>query len=173
MKKIIIALFCIFVPIHAQAIILNEQANIIEVCYSPAGKCSQSIIRELKQAKTEVHILAYSFTSKVITQTIKDLAASGVKIYLIIDKQKSIERYTTINQLKGLPNIEILVDPKHAIAHNKVMLIDNNTIITGSYNFTQSAETRNGENIIILQSEDVMEQYKSDWNLHKSHSTAY
>ena len=41
---------------------------------------------------------------------------------------------------------------KHKIAHNKIMIIDRNTLITGSFNFTKSSEESNTENLLILKS---------------------
>ncbi|HTR44450.1 MAG TPA: phospholipase D-like domain-containing protein, partial [Thermodesulfovibrionales bacterium] len=47
----------------------------------------------------------------------------------------------------GIPTY---IDAQHAIAHNKVMIIDKETVITGSFNFTKAAEERNAENLLIL-----------------------
>ena len=62
------------------------------------------------------------------------------------------------------------LDGKHAIQHNKVMVIDQEVVITGSYNFTNSAETRNAENIMIVKSEYAARRYSDNWNNHWEHA---
>jgi len=66
--------------------------------------------------------------------------------------------------------IEVRSDGKHAIQHNKVMLIDDDIVITGSYNFTKSAESRNAENIMIVRSSYAAKRYADNWKLHWGHS---
>jgi len=66
------------------------------------------------------------------------------------------------------------VDDVHAIAHNKIILIDGETILTGSFNFTKAAEGRNAENLLVLKGfPDLVRQYEENYKLHKAHSGAY
>lgn len=58
----------------------------------------------------------------------------------------------------------------HAIAHNKVMIIDSQAVITGSFNFTRAAELRNAENLLIIRSKELAEYYRREWAEHKAHS---
>ena len=67
----------------------------------------------------------------------------------------------------GIPT---LIDAEHAIAHNKIMIIDKETVITGSFNFTKAAEGKNAENLLILKSKELAKQYIDNWNKHKGHS---
>jgi phosphatidylserine/phosphatidylglycerophosphate/cardiolipin synthase-like enzyme len=50
---------------------------------------------------------------------------------------------------------ELLIDAEHRIAHNKVMVIDGQTVIAGSFNFTKSAETRDAENLLVIRSPEL------------------
>jgi len=65
--------------------------------------------------------------------------------------------------------IELRQDGKHAIAHNKVMVIDQAIVITGSFNFTNAAASRNAENFLVLKSVDLAEQYRLQWLNHWAH----
>ena len=66
-----------------------------------------------------------------------------------------------------------MIDAKHAIAHNKVMVIDGLVLITGSFNFTPSAEKRNAENLLIIRDKELAGKYIANWHLHKAHSEPY
>ncbi len=66
-----------------------------------------------------------------------------------------------------------LIDSKHAIAHNKVMVIDGKTLITGSFNFTKAAEEKNAEILLILDNAELVNVYMDNWEKHKKHSEEY
>jgi phosphatidylserine/phosphatidylglycerophosphate/cardiolipin synthase-like enzyme len=70
----------------------------------------------------------------------------------------------------GIPTF---IDDKHAIAHNKIMIIDKTWVITGSLNFTKAAEEKNAENLLIILSRELAKQYLDNWLKHKGHSEAY
>jgi len=70
----------------------------------------------------------------------------------------------------GIPT---LTDPEHHIAHNKILLLDGTTTITGSFNFTTSAEDPNAENLLIIQDKDLTTRYTENFNLHKEHSREF
>jgi len=65
------------------------------------------------------------------------------------------------------------IDSKHAIAHNKIMIIDKETVITGSFNFTKAAEEKNAENLLIIRNKDLANVYMENWYKHKEHSEPY
>lgn len=60
-------------------------------------------------------------------------------------------------------NIDTWIDYKPAIAHNKIMIIDNRVVITGSFNFTKAAQNRNAENLLIIENHDLVKKYLANW----------
>ncbi|KHK00318.1 Endonuclease [Desulfovibrio sp. TomC] len=66
-----------------------------------------------------------------------------------------------------------MIDDKHAIAHNKVMIIDGATVITGSFNFTKAAEEKNAENLLIIRDMSLAKIYLSNWKQHQDHSAEF
>ena len=69
--------------------------------------------------------------------------------------------------------IDVKLDRAHALAHNKVMIIDGETVITGSFNFTKAAETKNAENVLIISDKDLAARYTENWRKHEAHSVVY
>ena len=69
--------------------------------------------------------------------------------------------------------IPTFIDGQHAIAHNKIMIIDGTTVITGSFNFTKADEEKNAENLLIIKSEELARKYLENWKNHKDHSEPY
>jgi len=136
----------------------------IQVYFSPNGHCEQAIVEELNRAKKTVLVLAYSFTSAPIARALGEAKDRGVEIQVILDKSQKRARYSVINYLQS-HEIPVFIDIPHAIAHNKVMIIDGQDVITGSYNFTSSAEKRNAENLVIIQNDpQIASVYTREWH---------
>jgi phosphatidylserine/phosphatidylglycerophosphate/cardiolipin synthase-like enzyme len=140
--------------------------------HSPKGGCTDAVVRELKKARREILVQAYSFTSKPIAQALVDAKSRGVHIEILLDKSNEQETYTELGHLiqQGLvPHI----DAHHAIAHNKIIIVDKRTLITGSFNFTHQAETENAENLLIIKGNaSLLKSYCDNFKTHKAHSQA-
>ena len=70
----------------------------------------------------------------------------------------------------GIPT---LIDAKHAIAHNKIIVIDGATVITGSFNFSKAAEESNAENLLVIRDKGLADKYTANWQAHAQHSEPY
>lgn len=91
---------------------------------------------------------------------------------VILDKSQRTQKYSSATFLfnAGIPT---KIDAQHAIAHNKVMIIDGETVITGSFNFTKAAEEKNAENLLVFRDKKLAERYIKNWQEHGQHSTPY
>lgn len=91
---------------------------------------------------------------------------------VVLDRSQRTEKYSSATFVynNGIP---CSIDAQHAIAHNKVMVIDGITVITGSFNFTKAAEANNAENLLVIQDADMAAKYAQNWNAHLQHSEPY
>lgn len=165
--SVALALICPYS--YAFDLVLNDVPA--KVYFSPNGGCTQAIIDEIDNAKSEILIQAYSFTSVPIAKAILEAHERGVKVEAILDKSQRTANYSSATFLanSGIPTF---IDAAHAIAHNKLIIIDGTTVVGGSFNFTKAAEEKNAENLVIIKSEDMAKLYKENWNDHKQHSEA-
>lgn len=115
---------------------------------------------------------AYSFTSVPIAEALLDAHKKGVKVEAILDKSQRTEKYSSADFLAN-SRIPTRIDSAHAIAHNKVMILDEETVITGSFNFTKAAEEKNAENLLIIKDKGLAQKYLENWKRHESHSEVY
>jgi phosphatidylserine/phosphatidylglycerophosphate/cardiolipin synthase-like enzyme len=149
------------------------QAGSIRVYFSPHGGCTDAILSEINQAKSEVLLQAYSFTSQPIARALIRAQKRGVKISAVLDKSNRGQKYSAATFLKNM-GIPVFIDDKHTIAHNKIMIIDNRVVITGSFNFTKAAEDKNAENILIIDDlPDLTRAYQENFQQHLGHAIAY
>ena len=144
----------------------------VSLYFSPKGGAQQAIVDAIGQAKETVHVQAFSFTSAPIAKALVDSAKRGVKVEAILDKSQRKATYTGATFLKN-EGIPVYIDAAHAIAHNKVIVIDGQTVVTGSFNFTKAAEERNAENLLIIKDKGLARLYMENWERHQDHSEAY
>jgi phosphatidylserine/phosphatidylglycerophosphate/cardiolipin synthase-like enzyme len=145
----------------------------IRVYFSPGGGCTDAIVNEINQAQRLILIQAYSFTSQPIAAACVAAHQRGVQVYAMLDKSQESEQYSAADFLanSGIPTV---IDAKHQIAHNKVILIDGRTLITGSFNFTTNAEKSNAENLLIIHDRpDLYSAYEGNIRHHYEHCTQY
>lgn len=167
---LVVAALCIGVqPAQTQA---PNRPSAIEVHFSPKGGCTEAVVEQLQAANETVLVQAYSFTSAPIAKALVEAHKRGVKVQVILDKSQRTEKYSSATFLdnSGIPTF---IDAAHAIAHNKVMVIDGGTVITGSFNFTKAAEESNAENLLVIRDVQLAEKYAANWDVHLHHSERY
>jgi phosphatidylserine/phosphatidylglycerophosphate/cardiolipin synthase-like enzyme len=138
--------------------------------FSPKGGCTDVVVQEIKNARHEVLVLAYSFTSKVISQALVDAKMRGLHVEIVLDHSNEKEEHTDLPFFME-QGLAPLIDAHHAIAHNKVMVIDGRTLVTGSFNFTRQAEIENAENLLVFKHHpDLIAAYRTNFQSHKAHA---
>jgi phosphatidylserine/phosphatidylglycerophosphate/cardiolipin synthase-like enzyme len=144
----------------------------VTVCFTPGGNCTDAIVQVLGHAKHTILVQAYSFTSAPIAKALLDAHKRGVQVQVILDKSQRGEKYSSADFLanQGVPT---MIDANHAISHNKVIVIDGETVITGSFNFTKAAQEKNAENLLIIRDPALAAQYIQNWGAHRQHSQPY
>ncbi len=157
-------LLCAFITTSAQAATPEP-----EVCFSPKGNCTDLLVDKILSAKQSVYIQAYGFTSKPIADALIAKSVQGKDIQIILDEKSSSQKNSVLPQLRA-NKINVWLDGKHAIAHNKIIIIDGHIVELGSFNFTKQAEVSNAENLIIIDSVVLADKYKVNFLLHKFHS---
>jgi len=143
-----------------------------EVYYSPHGGCTDAIITELNKANSTVLVQAYTFTSGPVAKALLNAHKRGVNVEVILDKSQRTEKYSSATFLYN-QGISVKIDAQHSIAHNKVMIIDGETVITGSFNFTKAAEENNAENLLVIRDRKLASLYTKNWQDHEKHSEVY
>lgn len=164
MKKIILLLLLI-PAISIANISINNPYPIdhYTVCFTPGGQCTNEVVNEIDSAKSEVLVQAYSFTSYPIAEALAAAKERGIDVRIILDKSQIKARYSSTTFFRSR-NIPLWIDYKVSIAHNKVMIIDHTTVITGSFNFTKAAQYKNAENLLIIRDPQLARAYEANWD---------
>ncbi len=167
MKKLLAALLCLWAFAAAAR-------GSTEVLFSPWDDAEGAIIRTVGEARTTIHVQAYLLTSRSIARSLVEAHRRGIQVSVLADQEQAL-RGNNDDQLEQLvaAGIPVAMETRYAAAHNKVILIDAEgaapVVITGSYNFTWSAQARNSENLLILRGQpDLARRYWSNWTRHRA-----
>jgi phosphatidylserine/phosphatidylglycerophosphate/cardiolipin synthase-like enzyme len=150
----------------------------IQVAFSPEDDTASLVEQVLNQARRQVLVEAYSFTNKQIAQALIAAQKRGVDVQVIADREQTEKaEFSRVGQLAAA-GVPTFLDGTHQSAHNKVMVIDpgsdHTVVITGSFNFTQAAQYKNAENLLIIRGDKVLaEAFTVNWQHHRQHSIAY
>jgi phospholipase D len=139
----------------------TEKAH-INVCFSPEGQCTNGIVSAIEDAKTSIFVMAYSFSSLQIAQALVDAYERGVDVKILIDKSQIRNKYSHLQffSKKGIP---VFIDRAVGIAHNKTMILDDRFVLTGSFNWSKAANSKNAENILLIDDPSLAQIYKENW----------
>jgi phosphatidylserine/phosphatidylglycerophosphate/cardiolipin synthase-like enzyme len=154
-----------------QAIDVDISHAPVEVYFSPNSGGTAAIVREIDRARSEILVQAYSFTSAPIAEALRKAHRRGVRVEVILDKSQKTQKYSSATFLANA-GIPTFIDERHAIAHNKIILVDRTVVITGSFNFTKAAEEKNAENLLIIRSKELAKPYLENWRRHREHSAS-
>ncbi|MBM3348311.1 MAG: phospholipase D family protein [Betaproteobacteria bacterium] len=140
-------------------------AEVLAVFFTPPTGAARGLIRYLDGAKKSIQVMAYSFTYLEIADALARAAKRGVDVQVIQDGPTAANNFDVVPVLlKG--GVSVRGNKAHRIFHHKVMIIDSDIVVTGSYNFTNSAEKSNAENMIILRSTPLAQQYYKNFISH-------
>ncbi len=137
-------------------LVVGEAA--VETAFSPDDNVAARIQRSLDRAERQIEIMAFVFTSDPLTEAVLAAHQRGVQVRGVFEAARIGDLGSDVERLRaaGLP---IRLDTNPNTMHHKAILIDGRVVITGSYNFTRSAEERNDENLLIIDSEKINRVY--------------
>ena len=139
----------------------------IDLCFTPPRDCARLITDVIDRAKNTIHMQAYGLTHPEIINSLIKANERGVKVRVLLDRSNLTQKYSKIEELKQA-GIEVGIDRVSGIAHNKIIIVDLYTTVTGSFNFTVSAAKRNVENVLIIQDSKIAHSYLQNWLARKS-----
>ncbi len=133
----------------------------IKTLFSPRGGTQSAILSELKKATKNIKFMAFSFTEKNMGQIMVSKKAQGIDVEGVFDSCL-VDKYSNYSLLRA-NKIPVYKDGNQALLHHKTMIIDDETVITGSYNFSNSAENSNNEDTIIVKSKEFATLYNKEY----------
>ena len=150
----------------------------MEVLFSPWQDVEARINRAIADARHDIYVQAFLFTSRPIAAALIEAHRRGVKVEVLADFEMNGKGDRSSIPVLAAAGIPVALETRYASAHNKVILVDpddaEGVVITGSYNFTYSARARNAENLLLLRGNPAPAQrYLENWRRHRRDAVAW
>ncbi len=147
---------------HEQVMI---DAIAVENYFAPEKEVAPIIANYVAAADEEILFMAYSFTEETIGEALLEQARSGTIVQGVFETTGSETAYSYFSQLDDLraPNVTVRQDGSSSVMHHKVFILDRETVIFGSFNFTNSANDENDENIVIVKDPALAAQFAAEF----------
>lgn len=156
MKNKLITACCILIVLLAALPAFGD----IKVYFSPDGGCQDAVISEISKAKRSIDVAMYNLTSREIAKELVSAKDRGVKVRVFMDQKAAGDNKYAKDKYLSQNGIEVKhYEARKGIMHNKFAVIDNAALITGSFNWTPTANWYNEENLLIITDADVVKQY--------------
>lgn len=163
--------------IPAQAVELPATGT-VEALFTPWDDAEGALIRVIDGARRDIHVQAFLLTSRNLARALLAARQRGVVVRLLADRELVAKGQNSRVPELHAAGIEVRLETRYASAHNKILLIDAKgsapVVITGSYNFTFSAQARNAENVLILRGNPALARaYLANWQRHHDEATPF
>ena len=142
---------------------LTVNGSLIEVYFSPEDGTLDHLLSAINAARESIYFMAYSFTSDELADALIERANSGVTVSGVFDKDQYHSNSGTEFDRLVNAGLEVHLDGNPRLMHHKVIIIDQQTVITGSYNFSNNAEHTNDENTLIIHNQDIAAEYLAEY----------
>jgi phosphatidylserine/phosphatidylglycerophosphate/cardiolipin synthase-like enzyme len=136
---------------------------VVEVYFSPDDHVQERLVGLLDSAQESIYFLAYSFTANPLGDAIRRRAAAGVTVAGVMEAEQVSSNPGTEYDAFLQAGLNVLLDGNDGLMHHKVMIIDESIVVTGSYNFSSSAEERNDENLLVIHDQDAARAFMEEF----------
>ena len=132
------------------------------VCFSATEDCESLLIDLIEGAKKSIHVMIYSFTLDELSEALIEAKNRGVDVKVVIEAENAFSKGSEYRKLLEA-GVRVKLDRNPALMHHKVMIVDWRIVVTGSYNWSWSAENRNDENLVILDDPRTASLYETEF----------
>lgn len=150
----------------------------IEVAFTPWDDAEGALLRVISGARKVIRVQTYLLTSRPLAQALIDAHRRGVDVVVMADREMVAKGENSQIPQLAEAGIPIWLEVRYAAAHNKILLADpendDAVLVTGSYNFTYSAQARNAENLLIVRGNPPLARaYLDNWQRHHAEAVAW
>lgn len=137
-------------------------ATAVEVLFAPEDRVAARLIDLIRGATSSIEFLAYAFTADGLADAMLERARAGVQLRGVFETDMADALGSEYPRFRQA-GVDVRVDGNWGLMHHKVLVLDGSTVVTGSYNFTRSAEEGNDETVVILTDPEVAREFRQEF----------
>ena len=140
-----------------------HEDTIVEVYFSPDDGVLDQIISLVRGAQDSIDILAFSLTSDDLADALLDQSSQGVDVSAVFDAEQVDSNIGGKYEVLLDAGLDVRRDTLDGLMHHKVIVVDNQVVLFGSYNFSNNAEYKNDENVVIVYDADLAGEFTREF----------
>ncbi len=149
----------------------------VQVAFTPWDDAESLLLETLGRARREILVQAYLLTSRAIAASLIAAKQRGLEVSVLADARQHADNPSSLLSSLAEKGIPVWLETRYRNAHNKIMIIDAGTkdvvIVTGSYNFTRSAQRMNSENLFLIRGNIALaRRFRQNWERHRIDAVA-
>ena len=165
-------------PLLRQTPPLVPAQGTVQVAFTPWDNAEAMIVACIRQARQQILVQAFSFTSRALANALIAAKRRGVEVRVMADREQTFSSEASRIPELVRAGIPVALEVRYQSAHNKVMVMDvgsaDAVVITGSYNWTYAAQYKNAENVLIMRDNpDIVNAYAANWRRHSADALPY
>ena len=161
-----------------QSVSANSSSALVTALFSPEDNIQKTLVNTINNAQRNILVQAYLFTDERIGNALIAAHKRGVNVEILLDSEMALAGKNILTMQLFEAGIPIRLETQYENAHNKIMIFDHDTakavVVTGSYNFTYSAQKRNAENVVVIRNAPaIVARYVKNWRKHAEQAITY
>ena len=161
-----------------QSVSANSSSALVTALFSPEDNIQKTLVNTINNAQRNILVQAYLFTDERIGNALIAAHKRGVNVEILLDSEMALAGKNILTMHLFEAGIPIRLETQYENAHNKIMIFDHDTakavVVTGSYNFTYSAQKRNAENVVVIRNAPaIVARYVNNWRKHAEQAIPY
>lgn len=161
-----------------QSVSANSSSALVTALFSPEDNIQKTLVNTINNAQRNILVQAYLFTDERIGNALIAAHKRGVNVEILLDSEMALAGKNILTMQLFEAGIPIRLETQYENAHNKIMIFDHDTakavVVTGSYNFTYSAQKRNAENVVVIRNAPaIVARYVNNWRKHAEQAIPY
>ena len=162
---------------QAEAVPVTPAQGTVQVAFTPWDDAESLLLETLGRARREILVQAYLLTSRPIAASLIAAKQRGLAVSVLADARQHAETPSSLLSSLAAKGIPVWLETRYRNAHNKIMVIDDGTqevvVVTGSYNFTRSAQRMNSENLFLIRGNLALaRRFRQNWERHRADAVA-
>lgn len=157
---------------EGEAVPVTPAQGTVQVAFTPWDDAESLLLETLGRARREILVQAYLLTSRAIAASLIAAKQRGLEVSVLADARQHADNPSSLLSFLAEKGIPVWLETRYRNAHNKIMIIDSGTkdvvIVTGSYNFTRSAQRMNSENLFLIRGNLALaRRFRQNWERHR------
>ncbi|MEW5958504.1 MAG: phospholipase D-like domain-containing protein [Chloroflexota bacterium] len=136
--------------------------TLIETCFAPEDHCAGQLIERVRQARQNIRFMAFSFTHTDLGEAVRQQAGQGVTVQGVFETRGSETKFSEFGAMQR-QGLDVWQDGNPYTLHHKVFILDEQTVVLGSFNFSDNADTANDENMLVIHNADIAGQFLAEF----------